>query len=77
MIQESLKEIRQAIDKAMQETETIRAEFPHIAGEMLSSPEKIEEYRSKLGYRMQAAKEEKARRELEIQKMLEGVRENE
>lgn len=39
----------------MQETETIRAEFPHTAGEMLSSPEKIEEYRSKLGYRTQAA----------------------
>lgn len=72
-IQEDLNKYRTDADSAMAEIEALSKEFPYNTADLLNDPEKIEEYKSQLTIRLNAAAEEKARRTTEIRKLLEGA----
>lgn len=72
-IQEECVRYRQITDSVMSEIEQMRLRFPYIAADMLSDPQKIQEYKDKLSYRLLAATNERAELTQEIRGMIEGV----
>lgn len=77
-IKEDLHKYRQKNDDVMREMDEIRKQFPYTAADMLSDPQKIEEYREELEHRLRTAVAERERRTKEIENMLgRGVTVNE
>lgn len=72
-IQEDFNQYRADADTTMAEIEALSKEFPYNTAELLDDPEKVEEYKSQLTIRLNAAIEEKTRRTIEIRKLLEGA----
>ena len=69
-IKEELSRFKSQTDQVMQEMDRMRTTFPYTAAEMLSDPEKVQEYREELEHRLFVAKEEILRRTEEIRTML-------
>lgn len=69
-IKEELSRFKSQTDQVMQEMDRMRTTFPYTAAEMLSDPEKVQEYREELEHRLFVAKEEILRRTEEIRIML-------
>lgn len=69
-IKEELSRFKSQTDQVMQEMDKMKTTFPYTTAEMLSDPEKVQEYREELEHRLFVAKEEILRRTEEIRTML-------
>lgn len=69
-IKEELSRFKLQTDQVMQEMDKMKTTFPYTTAEMLSDPEKVQEYREELEHRLFVAKEEILRRTEEIRTML-------
>lgn len=72
-IKEEWEKYHSLKDSVMKEMEYIKLQFPYTAAEMLSDPEKIEDYKNELTNRLQAATIQRERRTKEIHTIMERV----
>lgn len=73
-IREDWIRYRQSIESTMREMEALRQQFPYNAAEMLSNPNKVEDYKNDLEQRLCHANTEcERRRQTIINMMMEGV----
>lgn len=73
-VYEAIKNYQKLREEVMAEISKIRSGFPFIAKDVLRDPQKIEDYKADLAYRLKLAKEEQERRQKELREMIDNAK---